>query len=151
MSGWWRAAVVAALAAWACMGEDLTRPPADAPPPGRMDRPSAGLHGQHHAGRALEVALTAPAVSHAASVMLRVDGPAIDSLRAPGLTLFASGASAPGGRRVVVAGDLSAETLLEIWVPAGSDAAEYGVEVLEVAGEDYALRDIRGYSASVRR
>ena len=83
--------------------------------------------------------------------MLRVDGPAIDSLRAPGLTFFASGASTPRGRRVVVAGDLSAGILLEIWVPAGSDAADYGVKVLEVAGEDYALQDIEGYSASVRR
>ena len=151
VSGWGRVAVVAALAVWACMGEDLTRPPADGLPPDPVDRPVAGLSGQHESARALEVALTAPAASRAASAMLRVDGPAIDSLRAPGLTFFASGASTPGGRRVVVAGDLSAEILLEIWVPAGSDAADYSVEVLEVAGEDYALQDIKGYSAAVRR
>ncbi|MXW18572.1 MAG: hypothetical protein F4123_04665 [Gemmatimonadetes bacterium] len=150
-SGWGRVAVVAALAVWACMGEDLTRPPADGPPSDAADPPVAGFRGQHDTARALEVALTAPAGSRAASAMLRVDGPAIDSLRAPGLTFFASGASTPRGRRVVVAGDLSAGILLEIWVPAGSDAADYGVKVLEVAGEDYALQDIEGYSASVRR
>ena len=132
MSPWRRAAFVAVLAVWACMGEDLAKPPADTPPP-------------------LKVALTAPAAPRAASAMLRVDGPAIDSLWAPGLTFFASGASTPGGRRVVVAGDLSAGILLEIRVPAGNDAADYSVEVLEVAGEDYALQDIEGYSASVRR
>ena len=152
MSGWGRAVVVAAMAAWACMGEDHpTRPPADAPPPVRVDQPLAGLRGPHETARVLTVALTAPPASRAASAMLRVDGPAIDSLRAPGLTIFTSGASTPGGRRVVVAGDLSAGILLEIRVPAGSDAADYSVEVLEVAGEDYALQDIEGYSAKVRQ
>ncbi|MDE2877061.1 MAG: fibronectin type III domain-containing protein [Gemmatimonadota bacterium] len=149
MSGWGRAAFVVAMAAWACMGDDPTRPPADAPQPVRVDQPPAGLRGPHETARVLTVALTAPPPSRAASAMLRVDGPAIDSLRAPGLTIFTSGASSPGGRRVVVAGDLSAGILLEIRVPAGSDAADYSVEVLEVAGEDYALQDVAGYSASV--
>lgn len=144
--------MVALVAAWACMGEDLTRPPDGVPEAPLADRPQAGGSPVgRDAARPLTVTLTAPAASPAASVMLWVEGPAIDSVRAPGLTLFAAGAPAPGGRRLVVAGDLSAGPVLEIWVPAGSDPAGYRAELLEVAGEDYSLQDLGRYSATVAR
>ena len=150
-SGLVRAAVVAGLAAWACMGEDLTRLPTDGSAAPQVDQPLVRLPGAHDGGRPLEVSLTNPSASRDIGAMLWLEGPAIDSVQAPGLTLFASAPSISGGRRVVVAGDLSVEAILRIWVPAGSDAADYRVEVLEVSGEDYSLQDPGEYSASVRR
>lgn len=139
--------MIAALCLWACVGQDLTRPPADAPD---AEQPLVQLPGARHAEGPLSVTLTTPLGARGMSAMLWLQGPAIDSVRAPGLQLFESGESAPGVRRVVVAGDLSVEAILEIWVPAGSDVVDYRVELLEVAGEDYSLQVLDGYSVSVR-
>ena len=39
--------------------------------------------------------------------------------------------------------------VLEFWVPHRPFLAQYRVELLQVAGEDYALRDLAGYSALI--
>lgn len=137
-SRWGRVAVVAVLTSWACMGDDLIRPRADSPLGSDVERP-------------LQVTLEAPPTSRDISVMLWVQGPAIDSIRAPGLELFESEASASGGRQIIVAGQLSTGIILDIWVASGRDPADYHVDLLEVAAEDYWLRDLAGYSASVGR
>ena len=143
---WGTAAVVASLAAWACTGDNPTGP--------RTDAPAAPLAAPE-VQRPLRITLAIPPASRDIgrdiSAMLRVQGAAIDSVRAPGLDLFESEAAASGARQVVLAGRLSAGTILELWVPAGRDPADYHVELLEVAAEDYSLRDLAGYSVSVGR
>ena len=135
---WGWAAVVASLATWGCTGDGPTGPRTDALVAPDVERP-------------LQITLAIPPASRDIGAMLRVEGAAIDSVRAPGLELFESEAATSGGRQVVLAGRLSTGTILEIWVPAGRDPADYHVELLEVAAEDYSLRDLAGYSVSVGR
>ena len=139
---WGSVAVVASLAAWACTGDNPTGP--------RTDAPAAPLAAPD-VERPLRIALAMPPASRDIGAMLRVEGAAIDSVRAPGRDLFESEAATSGGRQVVLAGRLSSGTILELWVPAGRDPADYHVELLEVAAEDYSLRDLAGYSVSVGR
>ena len=104
----------------------------------------------------LEIALTLPPDARDIGALLSIEvpidipgieGPAIDSLRAPDYELYRSRATAP--TQVIIAGPLSAGPALEFWVPHRPLLAQYRVELLQVAGEDYALRDLAGYSALI--
>ncbi len=134
---WGAIAVIAMLATWACIGEDPTRPMADTP--------------GSELAEPLLVILEAPTGSRDNSAMLRVDGPGIISVQANAMELYESDPSDSGGRQLVVAGRLASGVILQIRVPAGRNPADYDVELLEVAAEDYSLRDLTGYSASIVR
>ena len=104
----------------------------------------------------LEVALTLPPDARDIGAHLSIEvpidipgieGPAIDSLRAADYELYRSRATAP--TQVIIAGPLSSGPALEFWVPHRPLLAQYRVELLQVAGEDYALRDLAGYSALI--
>lgn len=104
----------------------------------------------------LEIALTLPPNAHdiGAHLIIEVptdipgiDGAAIDSLRAADYELYRSRATAP--TQIIIAGLLSSGPVLEFWVPHRPLLARYRVELLQVAGEDYALRDLAGYSALI--
>ena len=104
----------------------------------------------------LEVALTLPPNARDIGAHLSIEvpidipgieGPAIDSVRAADYELYRSRATAP--TQVIIAGPLSSGPVLEFWVPHRPFLAQYRVELLQVAGEDYALRDLAGYSALI--
>ena len=104
----------------------------------------------------LEIALTLPPDARGIGVHLSIEGPidvpgiegpAIDSLRAADYELYRSRATAP--TQVIIAGPLSSGPILEFWVPHRPLLAQYRVELLQVAGDDYALGDLAGYSALI--
>lgn len=103
-----------------------------------------------------EVALTLPPDSRDIGAHLSIEapidipgiaGPAIDSVRAAEYELYRSDAAAP--TQVIIAGPLSSGPVLEFWVPHRPLLAQYRVHLLQVAGEDYSLRDLAGYSAVI--
>lgn len=103
-----------------------------------------------------EVALTLPPNARDIGVHLSIEAPidipgiacpAIDSVRAAGYELYRSRAAAP--TQVIIAGPLSSGPVLEFWVPHRPLLAQYRVELLQVAGDDYSLRDLAGYSAVI--
>ncbi len=79
--------------------------------------------------------------------ILGIAAPAIDSLRAADYELYRSRAAAP--TQVIIAGPLSSGPVLEFWVPHRPLLAQYRVQLLQVAGDDYSLRDLAGYSAVI--
>ncbi len=104
----------------------------------------------------LEVALTVPAGARDIGAHLSIEGPigipaiegpAIDSLRAPGYDLYRSRATAP--TQVIIAGPLSSGPVLEFRVPHLRFREQYRVQLLQVAGDDYALKDLAGYSVLI--
>ena len=104
----------------------------------------------------LKVALTLPANARDIGAHLSIEvpidipgieGPAIDSVRAADYELYRSRTTAP--TQVIIAGPLSSGPVLEFWVPHRPFLAQYRVELLQVAGEDYSLRDLAGYSALI--
>lgn len=101
----------------------------------------------------LEVALTLPPNArdigahisiHGPIDIPGIEGPAIDSVRAADYELYRSRATAP--TQIIIAGPLSSGPVIEFWVPHRPLLAQYRVELLQIAGEDYALRDLAGYS-----
>lgn len=76
-----------------------------------------------------------------------IEGPAIDSLRAPGYDLYRSRATSP--TRIIIAGPLASGPAFEFWVPHRPFRARYQVRLLQVAGEDYARKDLADYSALI--
>ncbi|MCY4511518.1 MAG: hypothetical protein OXG35_31825, partial [Acidobacteria bacterium] len=80
-------------------------------------------------------------------VLLELDGPTIEAVRAPGLELYES--TAPGPHRIVVAGPLERGPLVQFRVPDRNRSALYRVRVIEVTGEDYQLRDPAEYRAAI--
>jgi len=76
-----------------------------------------------------------------------IEGPTIDSLRAADYELYRSRATAP--TQVIIAGLLSAGPVLEFWVPHRSFRAQYRVRLLQISGDDYAVKDPTGYSALI--
>ncbi len=94
----------------------------------------------------ITVSLVTPAASRDSGVLLELEGPGIGEVRAPGFDLFESRAS--GRHRVIVAGSLRAGRVLRLRVPDRSQLPHYRVRVMQVAGEDYELRDARGYRAA---
>ena len=87
----------------------------------------------------LTVEWTGPAAGRGIGVLLELEGPGIEAVRAPGFELYESRAS--GRHEIVVAGSLRAGPLVQFRVPDRGQLPLYRVRVLEVAGEDYELRD----------
>ncbi|WP_420636162.1 Calx-beta domain-containing protein [Candidatus Palauibacter sp.] len=136
----WGAALVVALAASACgMGDGIVRPPDEE---ARVSEAAAGP---------LAVRFSVPAGSRAIGAVLRIDGPAIESVRAQGLEVVQAAQPSPTSRLVIVAGPISGAAVVEILTPPGADATLYRVELLQVAGEDYALDDPEDYRAALGR
>ena len=143
-SGWLRTALLAAVtSAWGCgLGDGIAWPRDDAP----RDGPA---HAAVVDPGPLHVRLTAPAGARDIGAMLLVEGPAIDSLQAPGLELFERDASSPTRREVIIAGVLPPDgPVLRIWVPHRGDHARYRVRLLQVAREDFTLGDPADYEAA---
>ena len=97
----------------------------------------------------LRVELTLPPGARDIGALLSIEGPVIDSLRAPGLELYRSRAASP--TQIIVAGPLSSGPVLEFWVPHRGFRAQYPVQLLQVVGEDYARKDLTGYAAAISR
>ena len=95
----------------------------------------------------LTVELTAPVAHRDIGVLLELEGPGIETVRAPGHELYQSGA--PGRHQIVVAGSLQAGTLVQFRVPDRGQLPLYRVRVVEVTGEDYGLRDAGDYRAVI--
>ena len=97
----------------------------------------------------LTVELAAPTVHPASGVLLELEGPGIEAVRAPGLELYESGA--PGRHRIIVAGTLEAGPLVQFRVPDRNRLSLYRVRVVQVTGEDYGLRDASEYRAVITK
>ena len=136
----WGAALVVALAASACgMGDGIVRPPDEE---ARVSAAAAGP---------LAVRFSVPAGSRAIGAVLRIDGPAIESVRALGLEVVRAAQPSPTSRLVIVAGPISGAAVVEILTPPGADRTLYRVELLQVAGDDYALGDPEDYTVALGR
>ena len=95
----------------------------------------------------LTVEWTGPAAARDIGVLIELEGPGIETVRAPGLDLYES--SEPGRHQVVVAGSLRAGPLVQFRVPDRGQLPLYRVRVVQVTGEDYALRDPGEYRAVI--
>ena len=115
---------------WGC-ADDVVQPPVE-PDPGP-----------------LTVWLTTPLGGSDTGAMLRVEGPGIESVHAPGLEVFQSGNSS--SKQIIVSGVLSSGPVLELQVPDRALRGQYRVELLQVAGDDYSLRDLSEYSTAIVR
>ncbi len=108
--------------------------------------------GESEPGRGhLTVWLSGPAGVRDTGAMLVVSGPGIDAVQSssPGSEVFGSGTYS--SMKIIVAGALSDGPVLEVEVPDRALEREYRVQLLEVAGEDYSLREISAYSVEIRR
>ena len=123
----------AAITWWGCADDVVRAPGAEAGP---------GF---------LAVQLTVPSGARDIGAMFVVEGPGIDSVRAPGLEFFQSDASSSTGRQIIVSGALATGTVVEFQVPDRGERARYRVRLLQVAGEDYALRNLSDYTAVITR
>ena len=144
-SGWLRTALLAAvISVWGC-GDGIVDPRNDAP---RYDVANAAAVDPGP----LHVRLTAPAQARDIGAMLVVEGPAIDSLQAPGLEMFETDESSSTRREVVIAGALPPDgPVLRVWVPHRGDHARYRVRLLQVAAEDFTLGDLSVYGSVISR
>ena len=144
-SGWLRTALLAVVAlAWGC-GDGIVDPRNDAP---RYDVANAASVDPGP----LHVRLTAPAQARDIGAMLVIEGPAIDSLQAPGLEMFETDESSSTRREVVIAGALPPDgPVLRVWVPHRGDHARYRVRLLQVAAEDFTLGDLSVYGSVISR
>ena len=95
----------------------------------------------------LTVEWSGPATHRDVGVLLELEGPTIDAVRAPGFELYESRVS--GRHRIVVAGSLRPGPFVQFRVPDRNQFALYRVRVLEVTGEGYGLRDPTEYRAVV--
>ena len=121
MAGYSLAMLLAATTAWSCTAEE-----------------DPGF---------LTVALTAPVANRDIGVLLELEGPGIETVRAHGLELYES--RAPGRHQIIVAGSLEAGPLVQFRVPDRNQLPLYGIRVLQVTGEDYGLRDAGEYRAVI--
>ena len=140
-SGWLRLALlVAVTSAWGC-GDGIVDPRG-----GDVANAAVVDPGPLH------VRLTAPAQARDVGAMLVIEGPAIDSLQAPGLEMFETEESSSTRREVIIAGALPPDgPVLRVWVPHRGDHARYRVRLLQVAAEDFALRDLSVYGSVISR
>ena len=122
--------LLAATMTWSCT-DGAVGPAALAPDPGF-----------------LTVELTAPATNVDIGVLLELESPGIETLRADGYELYESGA--PGRRQIVVAGSLRPGPLVQFQVPDRNQLFLYRVRVVQVTGADYGLRDAGEYRAVIR-
>ena len=95
----------------------------------------------------LTVEWSGPATHLDVGVLLELEGPTIDAVRAPGFELYESRVS--GRHQIVVAGSLRPGPFVQFRVPDRNRFALYRVRVLEVTGEGYGLRDPTEYRAVV--
>ena len=143
-AAWALAMLLAAATVWSCTG-DLMGPTADdaaAPPVGAAPPPAAS-----RGPGFLTVEFTPPPGNHDIGALLRLEGPGIETVQAPGLELYQSEASDP--RQIIVAGPLRPGPLLRFQVPDRGQLPLYRVHVLAVTGEDYGLRDPTKYRAVI--
>ena len=132
------------ISVWGC-GDGIVDPRNDAP---RYDVANASVVDPGP----LHVRLTAPPQARDIGAMLVVEGPAIDSLQAPGLEMFETDESSSTRREVVIAGALPPDgPVLRVWVPHRGDQARYRVRLLQVAAEDFTLRDLSVYGSVISR
>ena len=131
-AGYALAMLLAATMAWSCTDGSVgpTAPAAAVQDPGF-----------------LTVEWTGPAAARDIGVLIELEGPGIETVRAPGLDLYES--SAPGRHQVVVAGSLRSGPLMQFKVPDRGQLPLYRVRVVQVTGEDYALRDPGEYRAVI--
>ena len=107
-SGWLRLALlVAVTSVWGC-GDGIVDPRG-----GDVANAAAVDPGPLH------VRLTAPPQARDIGAMLVIEGPAIDSLQAPGLEMFETDESSSTRREVIIAGALPDAPVLRVWVPHG--------------------------------
>ncbi len=143
-SRWLRTALLAVVTlAWGC-GDGIVDPHYDAARDGRANA-SALDPGPLH------VRLTAPPQARDIGAMLVIEGPAIDSLQAPGLEMFETDGSSSTRREVIIAGALPDRPVLQVWVPHRGDHARYRVRLLQVAAEDFTLGDLTVYGSLISR
>ena len=140
------AVLFVAATAWSCTG-DSVGPPVAEPDPGSpvLERPQPATAPQGPGFLAVE--WTVPVTSRNIGVLLELEGPGIETVRAPGLELFHSAAT--GRHQIVVAGSLKSGPLVQFRVPDSSRLSLYRVHVLQVTGEDYRLRDIAQYRTAI--
>lgn len=130
-AGWALTVLLTAAMTWSCTGDSIapTAPSAAVQDPGF-----------------LTVEWSGPAASgNLGGVLLELEGPTIDAVRAPGLELYESGAEER--HQIVVAGVLRPGPLMQFHVPDRNQLSLYRVHVLQVTGEDYGLRDAGEYRA----
>ena len=132
--------MLGAAMTWSCTG-DLTGPAAD---PVVEEVPVAAAVADPGF---VTVEWAGPAGGAAIAVLLELEGPGIEKVRAPGLELYQS--SEPGPHRIIVLGSLRAGPLVQFRVPDRNRMPVYGVRVVEVTGEDYGLRDPKAYRAVI--
>ena len=80
----------------------------------------------------LTVEWSGPAAHRDVGVLLELEGPAIDAVRAPGFELYES--SSPGPQRIVVAGSLRPGPFVQFRVPDRNQFALYSIRVLRGHG-----------------
>ena len=100
----------------------------------------------------LKVGFSVPAETRAIGAVLRVDGPAIESARAPGLEGGPGGGSVRDEPTVIVAGPISGGTVVELLTPPGH--GHEPVPSRASAGGrrgTYALDDLEDYGAAIER
>ena len=133
-TGWIRALVLGLVAsAWGCgIGEDLIQPVQPDPGP-------------------LQVRLAVPPQARDIGAMLVVEGPGIDSLSAPGFELIQADEASSSRREAIMTGSLSTGPVLQVWVPDRRQLGHYRVELVQVAGDDYGLRDLTQYGIAISR
>ncbi len=131
-AGYALAMLLAATMAWSCT--DGSVGPAT---------PAAAVQGPGF----LTVEWTGLAAARDIGVLLELEGPGIETVRAPGLDLYES--AAPGRHQVVVAGSLRSGPLMRFRVPDRGQLPLYRVGVVQVTGEDYGLRDVGEYPAVI--
>ena len=131
-AGWALTVLLAAAMTWSCTGDSIapTAPVATVQDPGF-----------------LTVEWSGPAARADIGVLLELEGPTIDAVRAPGLELYESGAEER--HQIVVAGVLRPGPLMQFHVPDRNQFSMYRVRVLQVTGEGYGLRDPTEYRAVV--
>lgn len=95
----------------------------------------------------LTVELTVPPANRDIGVLLQLEGPGIETVRAPGLELYES--RTPGQHQLVVAGALREGLLVQFQVPDRGQRSLYRVRLLQVTGEDYGLREAGEYQAVI--
>ena len=122
--------MVAAATVWSCTG-DWTGPAAPERDPGFVT-----------------VELDVPAAGRAIGILLEVEGPGIETVRAPGFELYESGA--PGRHQIILAGALQTGPVAQFHVPDRNRIGLYRIRVVQVAHEDYGLVDPEGYRAVIR-
>ena len=123
--------LVAAATIWSC-APDAAGPTAPAADPGF-----------------LTVEWTAAPAAADIGVLLELEGPGIETVRAPGYELYRSADTGP--LRIVVAGPLRSGPLLRFRVPDRNLSPLYRVRVIEITGDDYTLRDPGAYRAAIAR